>query len=93
MQNIVINRCSRGTLLSPKGLQEYVQRKFEGSPPKDFDADTIERTDPVLIQMMRENPVAFGGHCAHIKIIQLPDGFKWKLGKRGNLEWIAPDVD
>jgi hypothetical protein len=93
MQSIVTNRCRRGTLLSPKGMTEYVARKFGGTPPPEFSLETLDRTDPVLVQMMRENPGLYGGLCSHIKIITVADDFKWKLVSQGNFEWVAADVN
>lgn len=91
MIEVVTNRCPRGTLLSEAGLKEFAKRKeLEASP----DIAAIDRTDPVLLAMMKEKngPEKFGGHCSHIAIIELPDGFQWKLMSKGNFEWIAPDM-
>lgn len=92
MQNIVINTCPKGTLFSPVGLTEYVRRKFSGTPPNDFTVESVARDDPVLVQLMREDVRQYAGLCAHIKIVQVPDDFKWKLMASGNVEWIAADV-
>jgi hypothetical protein len=88
-QQIVINRCPRGTLLSPTGMTEYVRRKYDSTPPVDFTMEDIERTDAVLIQLMQENIPLYGGLCAQIKIVEVPDGFEWQLRSRGKSEWIA----
>lgn len=91
MQEIVINRCPRGTILSSEGIAEYIRRKFAGAPPPaDFNSDTIARDDPTLVQLMREDVLRYAGLCAHIKIIELPDGYAWHLEKLGSVEWIAP---
>lgn len=88
MQQIVINQCRRGTLLSDAGKAEYLKRS--GTLTADWTA--LDRSDPILVALMKENPGAFGGRCAHISIVALPDGFKWKLMSKGNFEWIAADV-
>ena len=87
MIEIVINRCGKGSLLGDEGIAEYERRT--GSKP---DPATIARTDPVLLAMMKEDPEKYAGDCAHISIIELPDGFKWKLMSKHKIEWIAADV-
>lgn len=90
MQEIVINRCPRGTVLSSAGIAEYIARKYGGTPPADFNSDAIPRDDPTLVQLMRENVDLYSGLCSHIKIVELPDGFVWHMENLGNVEWIAP---
>jgi hypothetical protein len=84
MTEIVINRCSRGTLLSDAGRAEYLSRKSLEALP-----DPLDRTDPVLISLLRENPADYGGHCAHLHYVTVPDGMGWRLMNKGNVEWIA----
>jgi hypothetical protein len=85
MIEIVINRCVRGTLLSEAGCIEYAERK--GVMP-----EALDRTDPLLIGLLKENPGKFGGRCSHVGYVTVPDGFAWKLMNKGNFEWIAPEV-
>lgn len=89
MGEIVINRCPKATFFSAQGIAEYAKRK--GVDPKTVDGLTVDRTDPVLIAMMREHPSLYAGYCAHIRILPEPS-FKWRIVRRGNFEWIAPDA-
>jgi hypothetical protein len=82
MTEIVINRCVRGALMSEAGCIEYAERK--GNMP-----ETLDRTDPVLISLLRENPADYGGHCAHLHYVTVPDGMAWRLMAKGNREWVA----
>lgn len=91
MQEIVINRCPRGSILSSEGIAAYIARRYAGTPPVDFNSDKIPRDDPVLVQLMREDVLTNAGLCAHIKIIELPDGVAWHLERLGSVEWIAQD--
>lgn len=88
MTEIVLNRCAQGTFLSEAGLLEYTKRKGLDAPPA---LESIARTDPDLIAMMRENPGVYGGHCSHIDIIEVPDDLNWKIVRKGTEEWVAAD--
>lgn len=86
MIQIVINRCPQGSLLSDAGKAELAKR-HGGTMP-----DPVDRTDPLLVAMMQENAVLYGGKCAQIHIVEVPDGFAWKLKTKGNVEWVAADA-
>lgn len=90
MTEIVLQRCPGGTLLSEAGMAEYIRRSGNAAAS----LDTIPRDDPNLIAMMKEDAPAYQGYCAHINIVSVPDGFKWKVCReaRTNFEWVAPDA-
>lgn len=87
MTAIAINQCSRGTLLSEAGKAEFLRRKELA----EFDWATLDRADPVLVGMLREDLFKrkWAGSCSHIAIVAIPDGIEWKLMSRGNYEWVA----
>lgn len=87
MIEIVINRCRHGTLLSEEGFAEFAARK--GVDLATVSLETIDRTDPVLVQMMKEKPHIYGGHCGHPLIVTVEDGFPWKVMSKGTFEWVA----
>ncbi len=90
MTEIAINRCLRGTLLSDAGKAEYLKRK---KITGDFDWTTLDRTDRVLIKMMREDmgKRVWGGECSKVSIVTVPNGMKWILQSQRGREWIAAE--
>lgn len=91
MIEVVINRCPRGTLMSDAGKAEYLKRKNLSA---DFDWSKLDRSDPVLVQMFKEDTGRriWGGECSTNAIIELPDGFPWRIASKEGREWIAADV-
>jgi hypothetical protein len=90
MPLVVINRCPRGdALLSDAGLAEYAKRK--GIAVEGLSEENIARDDPVLVEMVqdRDNLDALRSHCAQLKVIDIPEGMKWEIRRRGNVERIA----
>lgn len=91
MTDIVINRCpSEECLLGKDGIAEFAKRK--GIDPASIALATLDRTDAVLVAMMRENPEKYAGPCAHIRIVTVSDDFAWEIKRKGNFEWVAPRV-
>lgn len=90
MTDIVINRCPRAKWISDAGLAEYARQKnvaAESVKPED-----IDRSDPILVAMMRDKPMVYGGACSHITVVTVADDFKWKVMRKGNFEWVAADA-
>jgi hypothetical protein len=88
MIEIVLNRCPRGTLMSEAGCIEYAERK--GSMP-----ETLDRSDPILVQMMKEDEGKriWAGECSHVRIVEIPRKMKWTLMNERGLEWVAAGDD
>ncbi len=87
MTEIVINRCPRGTLLSDAGKAEYLKRKEISG---DFDWAALDRADPVLVAMMKEDAGtrAWGGECSQVRFVTIPDGLAWRINRNRGLEWV-----
>lgn len=56
-----------------------------------FDDRNLERDDPVLLQVVEELGDAASGRFAQLKIVEIPDGVKWKIYEREGEEWIAEE--
>lgn len=90
MIEIVINRCRKGTMFSEAALTEYASRK--GVARETVSADTIPRDDPILVRMFKDNPDQFRGRCGYPFIVSVPDGFPWKIMRKGTIEWVTSDA-
>lgn len=47
------------------------------------------RADPKLIQVVKELGKKANGACAHLKIVEIPEGIEWTVEEYDGLEWIA----
>ena len=82
---IVINTCFGGFGLSPlvvKRLAELHGEPYLASRPDD-------RADPLLIQVIEELGDAANGSCAHLKIIEIPDGTDYTIEEYDGVEHVA----
>lgn len=51
----------------------------------------IERSDPVLVQVVEELGKEAGGRCASLKVVEIPDDVKWHIAEYDGSEWVAED--
>lgn len=85
MNQIIINKCYGGFNLSPKAFKLYAERKFNWTNTKYNDwsienLDTkecitnsdINRTDPILIEIVQELEDNANGECARLIIDTIP---------------------
>ena len=72
---VVINSCYGGFGLSDKALDMYKQlsNKYD---IYDFELD---RTDPILIQIVETLGAEANGRFAKLCIIEIPDDVKWEI--------------
>jgi len=88
---VVINQCYGGFGLSKQAKTRYATLK-------DIDETTyfvehsglgIERTDPVLIQMIEELGKRANGFFAELKIVEIPDDIKWTIEEHDGMERVV----
>ena len=88
MTKIVINRCHGGFGLSELAMAEYVKRK--GIVDAKFHYDRfIDRTDPVLVQLVEELGEAVNTTYSELKVAEVPDEVDWTIEEYDGLEWVA----
>jgi hypothetical protein len=56
-----------------------------------FSDRSIDRTDPILIQVVEEFGERADGFCARLKIVEIPDDVKWHIDEYDGKEHIAED--
>ena len=49
----------------------------------------IDRTHPLLIQVVEELGEEANGPCSKLKIIEIPDDVEWEIEEYDGIEWIA----
>jgi len=54
-----------------------------------FSERDINRTDPLLIKVIKEMGNDANGHCAELKIINIPDDVEWEIEEYDGSEWVA----
>lgn len=63
--------------------------RFEESDAAYFSDMSIERTDPILIQVIKELGEEANGACAELKIVSIPNDIEWEIEDYDGLETIA----
>ena len=49
----------------------------------------LERTDPVLVQVVEELGSDADGNHAHLKVVEVPDDVQWTIEEYDGSEWVA----
>lgn len=72
---VVINSCYGGFGLSNKALDMYKQL----SNKSEVYAYELDRTDPLLIQVVETLGAEANGRYAKLRIIEIPDDVNWEI--------------
>ena len=81
---IVVNRCYGGF-----GLSEAAIRLLDERLPNHKSQWSIERTDPVLVQIVEElGSKAAGGRFSELEVVEIPDGVQWEMDDYDGIETI-----
>ena len=72
---IVINSCYGGFGLSDKALDMYKQLSNKSG----ICIYTLDRTDPILIQVVETLGAEANGRFAQLRIIEIPDDVEWEI--------------
>jgi len=54
-----------------------------------FDTHNIKRTDPILIQVIKELGQSADSKFSELKVIDVPDDVEWAIEEYDGIEWIA----
>lgn len=73
--HIVINSCYGGFGLSDKALDMYKQL----SNKSEVYSFELDRTDPILIQVVEALGAEADGRYAKLRIIEIPDDIEWEI--------------
>jgi len=78
--NLIVERNKRLKL-----NHYYLNEKKDGNY---FHVNYIERNDPALVEVVNELGKKADGYCAKLKIVEIPDDFKWTIEGYDGREWI-----
>jgi hypothetical protein len=53
------------------------------------DTEDMDRSDPMLIEIVEKLGEEASGGCADLRVIEIPDGIEWGIEERDGMEWIA----
>jgi hypothetical protein len=94
---VVINKCYGGFGLSHEAIDTYCKAKgisagkwndtwefFDG-----FSSSSIERNDPVLVDIVESMGEKASGRWADLHIVEIPDDVEWCIEEYDGKEWIA----
>lgn len=71
-------------------LSERQEHNRRYSSENFYDRD-LDRTDPILVQVVDEMGTAANGRCASLKIVEIPDGVEWHIDEYDGAESIHED--
>jgi len=84
---IVYNACYGGFGLSKKAINRYWE--IQGEPcPKNWYDFKMNRTDPILVQVVEELGEEASGYCARLIIEELPNGTLYRINEYDGNESI-----
>ena len=81
---VVINSCYGGFGLSNKALDMYKQLSNES----EVYVYTLDRTDPILIQVVETLGAEANGRFAKLRIIEIPDDIEWEITEYDGMESV-----
>jgi len=99
---IVINTCYGGFGLSDSAMKRLIELGYTGlTEVEDAEAkrygvnyygvNAIERTDPLLVQVVEELGEKADTRFSSLKVIEIPDDVKYRIEEYDGVEWIAED--
>ena len=88
MTKIVYNACYGGFGLSPKAIRRYYE--LGGKTESVYD---IERTDPILVQIVEELGEKANSLYANLRIIDLEPGTRYRITDYDGFESIETKHD
>jgi hypothetical protein len=87
-QKIAINTDFGGFGLSNQALELY-KVLMEIPLTTNLDYWEIDRDDPVLVQIIEQLGDSAGDSYSSLKIVEIPDGVKWRISEYDGVEWVA----
>lgn len=87
MTKIVYNNCYGGFGLSKKAIDRYWELKGEPQPNGWF-GDEVDRTDPVLVQVVEELAEKANTGCSKLRIRELPAGTLYRIDEYDGWETV-----
>jgi hypothetical protein len=86
---IAINKCYGGFCLSDDA-EALVRSKYKALTGKgEVWSYTLERNDPILIEVIEELGETANGSYAELKIVEIPDDINWVIQEYDGIEWVA----
>ena len=79
---IVINGRFGGFGLSTAGEAEMLRRGGT-------DVNGIDRTDPILVEMVEEDSSLYSGSSSRLHVVEIPDGVEWFIDNYDGQEHVA----
>jgi hypothetical protein len=91
---VVINRCFGGFCISDEAVELYLQKaeltytKYNdeyyiasnGEKYNEYSfSEDEKRTDPILIQVVKELKEKSFGYCSKLKIVEIPDNIEFEI--------------
>ena len=73
---VMYNTCYGGFSLSEAAITEYNRRKSPNTPKLNAMGMHIDRTDPLMIQIIREMGKQANGMCSDIRLDHIPPQYK-----------------
>jgi hypothetical protein len=84
--NIVINVCFGGFDLSEKAIKLYCEKN--NIERYGFNHNSVSRTDPMLVEVVKELGDEANKEYTELKIVSVPVGTKYRIAEYDGTEWI-----
>ena len=84
---LVINKCYGGFGLSKEAMDLYLEKK--GMQGEKIHRSEIDRTDPILIEVVDELGILASDAYSELDIVDIPDDVDWYIEEYDGNEWVA----
>ena len=92
MTKIVYNACYGGFGLSTEARERYIELAGLDRNQAFYDWD-LDRTDPILVQIIEELGERASGRFAELYIRELPEGTRYRIDEYDGLESVMTQDD
>jgi hypothetical protein len=90
MTKIVYNSCYGGFGLSEKAINRYWELKGEKGPEYWYTGD-LDRTDPILVQVVEELAEESNGAFSDLRIEELEAGTRYRIEEYDGFETVETE--
>ena len=81
--------CQREALQEPDAGAYWPKAVAPREPSLNQCGELIPRDDAKLVQVVEEFGAEANGHCAELKIVEIPNDVEWQIERSGGVEHVS----
>lgn len=88
MRKVVINKCYGGFSISDEAVEWLKAKGVDDARTYGYCGDSY-RDDPLLVACVEALGSKANGHCAELKVVEIPSDVEWQIEEYDGMEHIA----